>query len=102
MTSIRTSGSSFKGSVEGLGYLSLAIMIIGRWKILPAILSSVVFSLLLGISYNFSLFVPKDYESYKYLVLTIPYLGTLIAMTVFGRKSSGPKAAGIPYDKSLR
>ena len=102
MTSIRASGSSFKGSVEGLGYLSLAIMIIGRWKILPAILSSVIFSLLLGISYNFSLFVPKEYDSYKYLVLTIPYLGTLIAMTIFGRKSIGPKAAGIPYDKSLR
>ncbi len=102
MTSTRTSGSSFKGSVEGLGYLALAIMIIGRWKILPAILGAAIFSLLLGISYSFSSFVPKEYDSYKYLVLTIPYLGTLIAMTIFGKKAIRPKAAGIPYDKALR
>lgn len=102
MTSNRASGATFKGSVEGLGYLALAIMIIGRWKIFPALISSIAFSLLLGISYNFSSFVPKEYESYKYLVLTIPYLGTLIIMTIFGNKSVGPKAAGIPYDKSLR
>jgi ABC-type uncharacterized transport system permease subunit len=35
-------------------------------------------------------------------VLTIPYLGTLIAMTIFGKKAIRPKAAGIPYDKALR
>lgn len=102
MTSTRTSGTSFKGSVEGLGYLALAIMIIGRWKILPALLASATFALLLGVSYTFPTFVSKEYESYRYIVLAIPYLGTLIAMTIFGKKSFGPKAAGIPYDKSLR
>ncbi len=102
MTSTRSSGSTFKGSVEGLGYLSLAIMIIGKWKILPAVLAAAVFSCLLGVSYSFSSFVPKEYDSYKYLVLTIPYLGTLIAMTIFGKKAMRPNAAGIPYDQSLR
>ncbi|MGL6125068.1 MAG: ABC transporter permease [Metamycoplasmataceae bacterium] len=102
MTSTLGSGTTFKGSVEGLGFLALAIMIIGRWKILPSLFAAIAFSLLLGVSYTIPSFVPREYESYKSLLLAIPYLVTLIAMTVFGEKSVGPKAAGIPYDKSLR
>ncbi|MGL5732661.1 MAG: ABC transporter permease [Metamycoplasmataceae bacterium] len=102
MTSTRVDGTSFKGSVEGLGFLALAIMIIGKWKILPAVLTSFSFSLLLGLSYSFHLFVPNEYSSYSLLFLTVPYLGTIITMIIFGKRSIGPKAAGIPYDKSLR
>ncbi|MGL5204616.1 MAG: ABC transporter permease, partial [Metamycoplasmataceae bacterium] len=101
-TSTRVDGTSFKGSVEGLGYLALAIMIVGKWKILPAVLTSFLFALLLGLSYSFYLFVPNEYSSYSYLFLAVPYLGTLITMTIFGKKSVAPKAVGIPYDKSLR
>ncbi|MGL5308750.1 MAG: ABC transporter permease, partial [Metamycoplasmataceae bacterium] len=99
MTSTRVDGTSFKGSVEGLGYLALAIMIVGKWKILPAVLTSFLFALLLGLSYSFYLFVPNEYSSYSYLFLAVPYLGTLITMTIFGKKSVAPKAVGIPYDK---
>ncbi|MGL5590744.1 MAG: ABC transporter permease [Metamycoplasmataceae bacterium] len=102
MASTLASGATFKGSVEGLGFLALAIMIIGKWKILPAVLTSLLFSLLLGLSYTFHLFVPSEYSSYSFLFLTVPYLGTLITMIIFSKKSIGPKAAGIPYDKSLR
>ena len=102
MASTRSSGNTFQGSVEGLGFLALAIMIVGRWKILPSLCVSIAFSLLLSISYNFNQFVPKDYSNYQFLVLALPYVFTLIAMIVFAKGSIGPKAAGIPYDKTLR
>ncbi len=101
MASGRLSGGvTFKGSVQGLGFLSLAIMIVGRWKILPALLASILFAILLSVSYNE--LIPKQYDSYKYLLLSTPYVFTLLAMVIFGKKSIGPKAAGIPYDKTLR
>ncbi|MDK2819617.1 MAG: ABC transporter permease [Mycoplasmataceae bacterium] len=102
MASTRTSGNTFQGSVEGLGFLSLAIMIVGRWKIIPSLFVSVAFSFLLSISYNFTQLVPKDYSNYQFLVLAVPYVVTLIAMVAFAKGSIGPKAAGIPYDKTLR
>lgn len=93
-------GSSFKGSVQGLGFLSLAIMIVGKWKILPSLLAAILFTILLSISYS-NIF-PSEYESYKYLLLAVPYVMTVVAMAIFGKKSIGPKAAGVPYDKTLR
>ena len=93
-------GGSFKGSVQGLGFLSLAIMIVGKWKILPSLLAAILFTILLSISYS-NIF-PSKYESYKYLLLAVPYVMTVVAMAVFGKKSIGPKAAGVPYDKTLR
>lgn len=91
----------FNGTIKGFGFLALAVMIMGRWKIIPSMISSTIFSLLVALG----LIVPfLSIEAKKYgdLVFAIPYVATLLILIIFSKKSLAPKAAGIPYDKSVR
>lgn len=92
---------TFNGDVLGLGYLALAIMILGQWNILIITGISFIFSILLSLSFNQSMFPAiKDHAG---ILEILPYLLTLISVMFFaGKKSKAPAAAGIPYDKSQR
>ncbi|WP_036456794.1 ABC transporter permease [Mycoplasmopsis lipofaciens] len=96
----QSSRLSFTGEVNGLGYLALAIMIMGQWNVWLITLSSFVYSLLFGLA-DLSGYV-KSVEAFAYLFRTIPYLGTLIMVIIMGKKTRAPAAAGIIYDKSKR
>lgn len=113
-----SSGNSFRGNNEGLGYLAIAIMIVGRWKILPSVIAVFVFSLLFSLGLEFKTVFPHiEKESIIYLIKMIPYLFTILVMLIFSKQSikfmrekmkikmsdySGPKAAGEPYYKNKR
>lgn len=91
-------GGQFLGNVSGYGFLSLAILIAGSWRIPLLIIISIGFAFLtkvfeqLTISNN----VPRD-VSY-----IIPYAITLVGMIAFSRWNVGPKNIGIPFDKTKR
>lgn len=110
-------GNTFKGNVEGLGYLAIAIMIVGRWNIIPSILVVIIFSILFSLGYHFKFIFPTQSDAIVSLIKMIPYVVTLIVLILFSKpstkylsklfarlslQSSGPKAAGEPYDKSKR
>ncbi len=89
------------GSIHGIGFIALAALIFGQWKPLGLLLASMFFgfSQILGIfatSIDFLSKIPGEYFN------AIPYILTVIALVVFSSKAIGPKAAGVPYDKSLR
>lgn len=98
-------GTAFNGDVAGLGFLALAIMIMGQWKTSYIIIAAFCFALV----YQFSARVLfTDVEQLQWvkkigeLLLMTPYIVTIIFLAVFSKKSKAPKAAGITYDKSIR
>ncbi|MBU4692226.1 ABC transporter permease [Mycoplasma zalophi] len=94
--------TQFKGEVDGLGYLALAIMIMGQWRIPWISLSVLVFSLLRSLSVTLPLMKPDTLGKYSDLLSLIPFVLTLVIMVATSKRSAAPAASGIPYDKSTR
>ena len=103
---IISTSTSFASDVAGYGFLALAVMIFGNWKpirILFAALLFAFFSALSGMASTIP-FLPKfdGINQNFYIYLMLPYIITIIILAFTSKKSKGPKAAGIPYDKGLR
>lgn len=93
----RTGGSTpFFGEVDGLGFMALAIMITGSWKLPLIVIVSIIFSLL----YSFSEVKNDNVDSN--LIKLIPYILTLVFLVIFSKWMRGPKFAGQHFDKSRR
>ncbi len=114
-----------EGTVAGMGFLALAIMIFGNWKPLGILGGSLLFGFLkcLAVTYNKSLIKPLEAQAWMQELLTnnagfkafyetvfknmyfynpIPFVTVLIVLAFTSKKSRAPKAEGIPYDKGAR
>ena len=114
-----------EGTVAGMGFLALAIMIFGNWKPVGIALGSLLFGFLkcLAVTYNKSLIQPLEAhewmqnllannEGFKafyeaifknmYFYNIIPFVTVLIVLAFTSKRSRAPKAEGIPYDKGAR
>ncbi|AAZ44693.2 ABC transporter permease [Mesomycoplasma hyopneumoniae] len=91
-------GSTFRGNVQGLGFLSLTILIMGRWKIIFIVISGLIFPFLYTLSINLA----GNFGNFLPIVEAAPYLFTIILLALSSKKDLAPKALGIPYDKSLK
>lgn len=95
-----------QGTVAGMGFLALAIMIFGNWKPLGIAIGSLLFGLLkcIGPIYNtldingdgVALLSKVELPIYFYNI--IPYVAVLVVLAFTSKKSRAPKAEGIPYD----
>lgn len=95
--------TAFSGTVNGYGFLAVAILIFGQWKPLNVFLSSLFFAVTLTISNTYSAIpvllnsgIPEQF--YK----MIPYVATLVVLIFTSKKSAAPKALGDPYDQGKR
>ncbi len=114
-----------EGTVAGMGFLALAIMIFGNWKPLGIALGSLLFGFLkcLAVTYERSLIEPLESTAWMQKILEnspaftnfyntvfknmyfynlIPFVTVLIVLAFTSKKSRAPKAEGIPYDKGAR
>lgn len=86
---------TFQGDVSGFGFLALAILIAGSWRIPFIIVVSILFA-----------FISKSFESWnkvdKDIAKILPYVITLIGMIAFSKWNVAPKNIGIPFDKTKR
>ncbi|MBR3003995.1 MAG: ABC transporter permease [Lachnospiraceae bacterium] len=92
-----------EGTVGGMGFLALAIMIFGNWKPLGIAIGAVLFGLLkcIGpISSSFDFLKNLGMPMYFYNI--IPYFVVLVVLAITAKRSGCPKAEGIPYDKGMR
>ncbi len=96
--------SYFEGNVAGLGFLCIAIVVSGAWKIPFMVISALVFAALMSganiLSTNQILKPAGDYV--KYAVNAIPFIASLIVLCIFSRRGFAPKALGKHFDKALR
>lgn len=85
----------------GAGYLAIAALIFGNWKIMPTFAACLIFGLsrsgaqqLVGMLHMKS--------SVTDLAMTIPYILTLLLLAFFSKSNRAPRALGEAYDKSKR
>ena len=103
------SGTS-EGTVAGMGFLALAIMIFGNWNPIGIAFGSLLFGLLKCIGATYSsldingdgVYALKNLGLPIYFYNIIPYVVVLLVLAFAAGKSRAPKAEGIPYDKGQR
>lgn len=94
--------SNFSGTtIAGKGFIALAVMLFGRrnpWGILGA---GLFFGLTTTASTVAKIIYPNLPINDVYFII-LPYVLTIIALTIFSRRTTDPKALGQAYDKEIR
>ena len=93
----------FEYGVAGFGFLSLAVMIFGKWKPQNIVLAAILFGFFRALSnvyFGFDFLKNLGIPGGIYNML--PYIISLIVLAFTSGKSRAPKAEGIPYDKGSR
>lgn len=85
----------------GYGYLSIAALIFGSWKILPTLGACLLFGVARSSGYQIVqvLGLPGSYSD---LVMVFPYVLTLFLLMFFSKHNAAPRALGEIYDKGKR
>lgn len=98
-------GNQFNGSVQGFGFIAVAILVLGSWKVKRVSIFSVVFAFLIAFAtwaMSFSWFkdifgfIPEDGMK------MMPFLLPVIVLAFTSKRSRTPKAVGQIYDESKR
>jgi ABC-type uncharacterized transport system permease subunit len=79
--------------VAGRGWMAIAIVIFGNWKPSRALAGALLFGLVDAFQYRIQIIVRLPYM----LLLTLPYIVTVIALILVSRKTGAPAALGEPY-----
>ena len=85
----------------GYGYLAIAAMIFGNWKILPTLGSCLLF----GFARSGGYYLVQKMQmpsSYSDLTMTLPYIVTMLLLIFFSKYNRAPRALGEIYDKGKR
>jgi len=89
------------GIYLGYGYLALATMIFGNWKIMPTFFACIVFGFAKAFGYQLILWAGLP-SSYSDLIMILPYALTLVLLVFFSKNNHAPRAVGEIYDKGKR
>ena len=97
------SATTADSTVNGLGFLALAIRIFGNWNPALIALGAFFFGFLksLGVLAPMIPFRAK-WNLPRYFYNRVPYVIVILVLILFHGKSGCPKAEGIPYDKGQR
>ena len=91
----------FDGNVQGLGFVGLTILIAGQWRIHWMLLASIIFASIFTIADNLQI-INASLSEIKPLMQTIPFVLSIAFLILFSKRSLGPAAAGVAYDKTKR
>ena len=83
--------------VAGRGFIALAALIFGRWNPIGGLIACLIFGGADALQFRgqaAGLSIPHQF------MLMFPYVLTLGILIVFGGKSQGPAAIGVPYKKA--
>ncbi|WP_342252662.1 ABC transporter permease [Spiroplasma endosymbiont of Amphibalanus improvisus] len=96
--------SAFLGNVAGSGYIALAIMIFGQWRIQYIAFGAALFSFLYVFAFQAAFLdgVPEWIKSNGDLLKMLPFIMAIVTMVIFSKTSNEPKALAQPFDKSKR
>lgn len=87
----------------GLGFMALAAMVFGRWTPLGAFGAASFFAFGNALRIGLASSAPEILEVIPQgFLLALPYVLTLILLTVQGQRSSAPAALGTPYEQESR
>lgn len=92
-------GSFTLNIVNGRGWVCLALVIFGRWKVRGMMLGAAVFAIVFALQLRLRLLSAFEDIPFE-LLLALPYIATLIALVVAGRGTHYPSAYLKPYRRS--
>ncbi|MDF2441542.1 MAG: ral nucleoside transport system permease protein [Abditibacteriota bacterium] len=80
---------------SGRGFIALAIVIFGRWNPFGALAAALLF----GAAESTQIFLQSSLNSTYYpLLLTLPYVLTILVLAGFGGRSRAPQALNVPHE----
>lgn len=88
-------------TIAGQGFLALAAMVFGKWHPIGAMGAAMFFGFAQALSIT-SQQIPYLDKLPSVVMLTAPYVLTLIVLTGFVGRAEAPKADGVPYIKGQR
>lgn len=94
--------ANFSSSIYvGYGYLAIAALIFGNWKVIPTLVACILFGFARSGGYMISgmLELPSTFSD---LIMTLPYILTMILLIFFSKNNNPPRALGEVYDKGKR
>lgn len=85
----------------GYGYLAIAALIFGNWKIMPTLGACLLFGFAKSGGYQIvqTAGLPSSYSD---LIMILPYVLTLLLLVFFSKHNNAPRALGEIYDKGKR
>ena len=94
--------ANFSASIYmGAGYLAIAALIFGNWKIIPTVGACLLFGFARSGGYKIVQLLGLP-SSYSDLIMTLPYVLTLLLLIFFSGSNRAPRALGEIYDKGKR
>ena len=93
---IGQTGTFAENITAGKGYIALAALIFGRFTPIGSLASALIFGFFEGIQLRLQtagVAIPHQF------LTMLPYLMTLLALTVFVKRSQAPAAMGKPYNR---
>lgn len=85
------SGTFIEGMSAGRGFIAIAIVVLGRWHPVGAVLAAVLFGAAMALQY---LLQAMDWSISYQLVLATPYVLTLLALAGIAGRVTAPAALG--------
>ena len=85
----------------GYGYLAIAALIFGNWRITPTLAACLLFGFAKSGGYCLIQLLGMP-SSYSDLVMILPYAVTLLLLIFFSKSNRAPRALGEIYDKGKR
>lgn len=85
----------------GYGYLAIAALIFGNWKILPTLGACLLFGFARSGGY-FIAYILEMPSAFSDLIMILPYVLTLLLLMFFSKSNRVPRALGEIYDKGKR
>ena len=85
----------------GYGYLAIAALIFGNWKITPTLYACLIFGFARSAGYQIVQLLGMP-SAYSDLVMILPYALTLFILIFLSKHNQSPKALGQIYDKGER
>lgn len=94
--------AAFSSSIYlGYGFLAIAALIFGNWRIGPTFIACLLF----GFARSGGMYLALQMQlssSYMDLFMTLPYILTLLLLVFFSKSNRAPRALGEIYDKGKR
>ena len=88
-----------EGNVAGRGFIALAAVIFGRWTSGGILLACLFFGFCDALQIRLQVMsIGIPYQFFQ----MIPYVATIIVLSILGGKKSGPAAKGLPYRSEER
>lgn len=92
--------NDFYGSVNGYGFIALALLIFGQWNLILTVLASIFFGVMVSFASNATSLSTAFQDVPSSVWMMLPYILSLLVLVITSKNSHVPKSLGKPYYKT--